>query len=248
MQCSRTATQNKFGSYWFATGTPTFLIKKLDEIKFDARRFIDTVKISESEISDYRPENPDPIPLLYQSGYLTIKTWNERQLSYKLGFPNNEVKYGFLNALAPTYLKVQDKPAPFNIDLLDDAVEEGDTDGMRDWFKALFALLPYPTSGDLDSVTEQSFQNVIYISLIMLGKYCRTEVHSAKGRADCLVETPDYVYVFEFKRDGSAKDALLQIEEQSYAAPYSADTRKLFKIGVNFSSEERNISEWEAVS
>ncbi|WP_191015949.1 ATP-binding protein [Treponema zioleckii] len=241
-------SENKFGSYWFGTGTPTFLIKKLDEINFDARRFIDTVKISESEINDYRPENPDPIPLLYQSGYLTIKTWNERQLSYKLGFPNDEVKYGFLNALAPTYLKVQDKPAPFNIDILDDAVEEGDTDGMRDWFKALFALLPYPAGGDLDSVTEQSFQNVIFISLIVLGKYCRTEVHSSKGRADCVVETEEYVYVFEFKRDVSAKEALQQIDEQGYAAPYSADSRKLFKIGVNFSSAERNITEWEVVS
>ena len=204
--------------------------------------------VSESEINDYRPENPDPIPLLYQSGYLTIKTWNERQLSYKLGFPNDEVKYGFLNALAPTYLKVQDKPAPFNIDILDDAVEEGDTDGMRDWFKALFSLLPYPAGGDLDSVTEQSFQNVIFISLIVLGKYCRTEVHSSKGRADCVVETEEYVYVFEFKRDVSAKEALQQIDEQGYATPYSSDKRKLFKIGVNFPSAERNITEWEVVS
>ena len=234
-------------SYWFGTGTPTFLIKKLDSISFDARRFIDTVKISESEISDYRPENPDPIPLLYQSGYLTIKTWNERQRSYKLGFPNDEVKYGFLNALAPTYLKVEKHPAPFNIDILDDAVEEGDTDGMRDWFKALFALLPYPTSGDLEAITEQSFQNVIYISLIMLGKYCRTEVHSSHGRADCIVETPDYVYLFEFKRDGSAQDALAQIEQNGYATPYAADKRTLLRIGVNFSSAERNITEWEVM-
>ena len=238
-------SENKFGSYWFSSGTPTFLIKKLADINFDARKFIDTVKISESEINDYRPENPDPIPLLYQSGYLTIKSWNDRQLSYKLGFPNDEVKYGFLNALAPAYLKVENKPAPFNIDLLDDAVEEGDTNGIRDWFTALFALLPYPASGELEGITEQSFQNVIYISLIVLGKYCRTEVHSAKGRADCIVETPDYVYVFEFKRDVSAKEALRQIEEKGYAKPYAADKRKLFKIGVNFSSAEKNISEWE---
>ena len=150
-----------------------------------------------------------------------------------------------MNALAPTYLKVQDKPAPFNIDILDDAVEEGDTDGIRDWFTALFALLPYPASGDLDSITEQSFQNVIYISLLVLGKYCRTEVHSTKGRADCIVETPDYVYIFEFKRDGCAADALKQIEEQGYAKPYATDKRKMIKIGVNFSSSERNIVEWE---
>lgn len=237
--------EKKFGNYWFESGTPTFLINKLNASKFDIRQFSDEVKVSESEIKDYRPENLDPIPLFYQSGYLTIKSWNRKQNSYKLTFPNAEVKYGFLNSLAPSYLHVEDKPAPFNIDLLDDAVEEGDTDGMRKWFTALFALLPYPAGSDTETITEQNFQNVIFMALTMMGKYARTEVHSAKGRADCILETDDYVYVFEFKRDVSAAEALKQIEEQGYAAPYSADKRKLFKIGVNFSSAERNITEWE---
>ena len=235
----------KFGNYWFESGTPTFLINKLNASNFDIRQFMDEVKVSESEIKDYRPENADPVPLFYQSGYLTIKSWNKRQNSYKLTFPNAEVKYGFLNSLAPSYLHVEDKPAPFNIDILDDAVEEGDTEGMKKWFTALFALLPYPTGADTEAITEQNFQNVIFMALTMMGKYARTEVHSAKGRADCILETDDYVYVFEFKRDVSAAEALKQIEEQGYAAPYSADKRKLFKIGVNFSSTERNITEWE---
>ena len=111
--------KKSFGSFWFATGTPTFLINKLNDINFDPRRFDELIKIEESEISDYRPENPDPVPLLYQSGYLTIRNWNRKQRSYKLGFPNDEVKYGFLKFLAPSYLKVEDKPAPFNIDLLE---------------------------------------------------------------------------------------------------------------------------------
>ena len=234
-----------FGSYWFETGTPTFLIKKLGESKIDVRRFEEQIKIEENSLKDYRPENPDPVPLFYQSGYLTIKSWNPRQRSYKLGFPNAEVKYGFLRSLAPSYLHVEDKPAPFNVDILDDAVEEGDTDGIRKWFTALFALLPYPTGTDAESVTEQNFQNVIYISLLVLGKYVRTEVHSALGRADCVIETPEYVYVFEFKRDGSAHDALAQIDAQGYAKPYEVDSRTLFKIGVNFSTDERNITEWE---
>ena len=235
----------KFGNYWFESGTPTFLINKLNASNFDIRQFTDEVKVSESEIKDYRPENADPVPLFYQSGYLTIKSWNKRQNSYKLTFPNAEVKYGFLNSLAPSYLHVEDKPAPFNIDILDDAVEEGDTEGMKKWFTALFALLPYPAGADTEVITEQNFQNVIFMALTMMGKYARTEVHSAKGRADCILETDDYVYVFEFKRDVSAAEALKQIEEQGYAAPYSADKRKLFKIGVNFSSTERNITEWE---
>lgn len=235
----------KFGNYWFESGTPTFLINKLNASNFDIRQFTDEVKVSESEIKDYRPENADPVPLFYQSGYLTIKSWNKRQNSYKLTFPNAEVKFGFLNSLAPSYLHVEDKPAPFNIDILDDAVEEGDTEGMKKWFTALFALLPYPTGADTEAITEQNFQNVIFMALTMMGKYARTEVHSAKGRADCILETDDYVYVFEFKRDVSAAEALKQIEEQGYAAPYSTDKRKLFKIGVNFSSTERNITEWE---
>ena len=235
----------KFGNYWFESGTPTFLINKLNASNFDIRQFTDEVKVSESEIKDYRPENADPVPLFYQSGYLTIKSWNKRQNSYKLTFPNAEVKFGFLNSLAPSYLHVEDKPAPFNIDILDDAVEEGDTEGMKKWFTALFALLPYPTGADTEAITEQNFQNVIFMALTMMGKYARTEVHSAKGRADCILETDDYVYVFEFKRDVSAAEALKQIEEQGYAAPYSTDKRKLFKIGVNFSSAERNITEWE---
>ncbi len=240
-------SNNYFGNYWFESGTPTFLIKKLKDINFDPRSFIENVKASEERLKDYRPENPDPIPLFYQSGYLTIKDFNIRQMSYKLGFPNAEVKYSFLNALAPSYLNIEDKPAPFNVDLLDDAVEAGDCEGIKKWFSALFALLPYPTGAEKDSWSEQNFQNVIFLSFIILGKYTRTEVHSAKGRADCVVETDDYVYIFEFKRDASAKEALAQIEAQNYAAPYSADKRKLFKIGVNFSTEERNITEWEVV-
>ena len=232
----------RFGSYWFESGTPTFLIKKLGESKFDVRNFDGPIKISEPELKNYRPEDANPIPLLYQSGYLTIKGWTPRQDSYRLAFPNDEVKYGFLISLAPSYLHVEDRPAPFNIDLLDDAVEEGD----RKWFAALFSLLPYPEgAGGLDGLTERNFQNVIYISLLVLGKYVRTEVHSSHGRADCTIETPSYVYVLEFKRDGSAKDALAQIERQGYAGPYAADRRRLFKIGINFSTERRNITEWE---
>lgn len=238
--------EKTFGSYWFESGTPTFLINQLKESNYDIRNISDGLKIGESALKDYRPENPDPIPLFYQAGYLTIKDFNLRQRSYKLGFPNNEVKYGFLESLAPSYLNVEDKPAPVKIDILDDAVEAGDTEGMKNWFTALFAILPYPTGNEdiIEATTEQNFQNVIFMALTMMGKYARTEVHSAKGRADCILETDDYVYIFEFKRDVSAKQALAQINEQDYATPYAADIRKLFKIGVNFSSTERNICEW----
>lgn len=240
--------ENDFGSYWFESATPTFLINKLNACNYDIRTLASEVKASENELKDYRPENLNLIPLFYQSGYLTIKGWNQRQRSFSLAFPNAEVRYGFLNSLAPSFLHVEHKANPFNIDLLDDAVETGNTDGMKKWFVSLFAILPYSAGKEIESVMEQNFQNVIFMALTMMGKYARTEVHSAKGRADCILETADYVYIFEFKRDVPAKMALKQIEEQGYAKPYSADNRTLFKIGVNFSSSERNIAEWEVSS
>lgn len=239
-------SSNDFGNFWFESGTPTFLINKLNAARIDVRTFVDEMKVEDSQLKDYRPENVDPVPLFYQSGYLTIKDSNVRQRSYILGFPNYEVKYGFLESLAPSYLNVEDKPAPVKITILDDAVEAGDTEGIKNWFKALFAILPYPAGNTeiIEATTEQNFQNVIFMALTMMGKYARTEVHSAKGRADCILETDDYVYIFEFKRDVSAAQALEQISSQGYATPYAADKRKLYKIGVNFSSAERNISEW----
>jgi hypothetical protein len=102
--------------------------------------------------------------------------------------------------------------------------------------------LPYP---DDERIVEQNFQNVIYIVFMLLGQFTMTEVHSAKGRADCIVETDDYIYIFEFKRDKSADEALKQIEYMGYAKPYAADRRTLIKIGVNFDSAARNLTEWK---
>lgn len=239
--------QNNFGNYWFESGTPTFLVKKLRETDFDIKQFsTDTLYATASTISDYRPDNPDIIPLFYQSGYLTIKGYDEKYESYCLGYPNAEVKYGFINCLAPEYLNTKNT-SPLDIRSFGLDIDNGRPNDFIERFKAIFANLPYPTGNLTDYVTEQNFQNAIYIVFMLLGKFVRTEIHSAKGRADCIVETENYVYIFEFKRDCSAKEALAQIEAQKYDAPYSVDTRKLFKIGLNFSTEERNLTEWEIV-
>ena len=121
-------------------------------------------------------------------------------------------------------------------------IRKGNTDSLKDRFTALFARLPYL---DDEKQVEQNFQNVIYIVFMLLGQYTMTEIHSAKGRADCIVETDDYVYIFEFKRDKSVEEALQQIEDMGYAKPYAADYRTLLKIGVNFDSKERTISGWK---
>ena len=238
------ALANKeFGAYWFSTGTPTFLLKKLKQINFDAKQFTGGELYADgSVLTDYRADNPDPIPLFYQTGYLTIKSYDKEFMSYGLGYPNDEVKYGFLKSLAPSYLHSEDEPGALDIRSFVRDIRSGNTDGIKDRFMALFARLPYTTD---EKPVEQNFQNVIYIVFMLLGRYVSTEIHSAKGRADCIVETDDYVYIFEFKRDGTAEEALSQIEDKGYTKPYAADKRKLYRIGVNFDSNERTIDGWE---
>ncbi len=233
----------KFGTYWFSTGTPTFLVKILKSIDFDPERFTDgTLYSDERSLSDYRADNPDPLPLLYQTGYLTILDYDEKFDSYMLGYPNAEVKYGFIESLAPYYLYEDAPDSPFDIRNFGRDIINGNVDSIRDRFISLFARLPYPTD---DKPVEQNFHNAIYITFMLLGKFVRTEVHSAKGRADAIVETDDYVYIFEFKCDKSADEALAQIEEKGYADPYIADSRRLIKVGVNFNSKERSLDEWK---
>ena len=237
--------EKEFGMYWFSTGTPTFLIDKLKESGFDAKRITEGKLYADANIlTDYRYDNPNPVPLFYQTGYLTIKGYDEKYRSYRLDYPNDEVRYGFMESLAPMFLQNEDSPDPLDIRSFGIDIETGDTDSLRDRFAALFARLPYPSD---EKVVEQNFQNVIYIVFMLLGQFVVTEWHSAKGRADCVVETDDYVYIFEFKRDKSTEEALKQIEDSGYAKPYAADERTLLKVGVNFNSSERTIDGWEVV-
>ncbi len=237
--------EKEYGMYWFSTGTPTFLIEKLKESGFDPKRITDGRLYAEGNVlTYYRYDNANPVPLFYQTGYLTIKGYDEKYRSYQLGYPNDEVKYGFMESLAPLFLKAEKAPEPLDIRSFGMDIERGETDSLRDRFTALFVRLPYPND---EKQVEQNFQNVVYIVFMLLGQFVSTEIHSAKGRADCIVETDDYVYIFEFKRDRSAEEALKQIDETGYEKPYSADKRTLIKIGANFDSESRNLDGWEVV-
>ena len=237
--------EKEFGMYWFSTGTPTFLIERLKASGFDAKRITEgKLYANANKLADYRYDNPDPVPLFYQTGYLTIKGYDEKYRSCRLDYPNDEVRYGFLDSLAPMFLQDENDAHPLDIRSFGIDIETGDTDSLRDRFTALFARLPYPAD---EKVVEQNFQNVIYIVFMLLGQFVAAEWHSAKGRADCVVETDDYVYIFEFKRDKSAEEALRQIGEAGYAKPYASDARTVLGIGVNFNSAERTIDGWEAV-
>ena len=242
-----TLFKKEFGNYWFASGTPTFLLKKLKQNNFDAREF-SSDKISEfqDDLQDYRSDNPDPIPLFYQSGYLTIKDYDKKYGKYRLGYPNDEVRYSFLRCLVPLFTYSRNNASSLCIDEFCEDVQNGELDSFMTRFKSLFASLPYSTKTD-DSVIEQNFQNVIYIVFVLMGQFVGVEQHYSQGRVDCVVQADNYIYLFEFKRDKSADEALAQIEEKNYAAPFASDKRKIFKIGVNFDSKEKNIVEWKVV-
>ena len=233
----------QFGSYWFETGTPTFLVKKIKKINFDVKKFGDGfVSINERTISDYRDDNDNPVPLLYQTGYLTIVDYNEKKDMYKIGFPNDEVRYGFLENLIKEYAKDAEAGSGKDIFSIDEEIEQGNVEGLMLSLKALFASISYTSN---DAPFEHYFQTVIYMVFTLLSKYVVCEMHTFKGRIDCIVETDEYVYILEFKRDQSADDALAQIEDMQYALPYAADKRKLYKVGVNFDSEARMLMDWK---
>lgn len=234
--------KRRFGSFWYETGTPTFLVHRLKEIEFDVRQFGDkTIQSTEAILSDYRVENTDPIPLLYQTGYLTIVDYTEEDV-YTLGFPNDEVRYAFLQSLMPEYVDECGSGSGKDIFTLKRYVENGDVEGMKNVFTALFASITYTTR---ETPFEHYFQSVVYITLTLLGKYATCELHTYSGRIDCTVETKDYVYIIEFKRDDSAEKALKQINDMNYAVPFAADPRKLYKIGVSFDSTTRQMVDWK---
>lgn len=236
-----------FKTYWFSTGTPTFLVNKIREVNFEPKLLTsEDLAIDQNAISDYRSDNPDPLPLLYQTGYLTIKRIEARYGLYYLGYPNDEVKYAFLENLKPLFLGTQNNFTGLTLAEFSQDIEAAKIDEVMTRFKSLFARLPYSTKND-DTVIEQNFQNVLYIVFMLMGQFVNVEEHYSHGRADCIVQTKDYIFIFEFKRDMSADEALAQIEEKNYAVPFKSDSRKLYKIGANFSSEEKNLTEWKVV-
>lgn len=230
----------EFGSYWFSTGTPTFLVELLKNTDYDLRN-LEGLELPANLFADYKADADNPIPVIYQSGYLTIKGYNKEFQSYTLGFPNEEVKYGFLNYLVPYYTGVSSNENLFNIRLFVDELRSGDVDAFLIRLRAFFSGIPY----ELNDKTERHYQAIFYLVFRLLGQYIEVEERSAKGRADAIVKTRKYIYVFEFKLDGNVDDALKQIDEKGYLIPYTTDSRKLIKVGVSFDSKERNIGKWK---
>ncbi|MBQ9003494.1 MAG: ATP-binding protein [Eggerthellaceae bacterium] len=235
--------ERELGSYWFGTGTPTFLVRRMRDASLDPKRLTDgSIYVDEARLSDYRADDPDPVPLMFQSGYLTIRDADSVTGRYSLAVPNGEVRYGLEKSLLPAYAPAYGAARGTDVFTLLGYVEAGDTEGIRDVLAALFASIPYTRAGD---PYENYFQAIIWLVFALLGRYVACEVRQARGRADVVVEAREHVYVMEFKRGGTAAEALAQIDEAGYAAPFAADPRQLHLIGCSFDSETRLLADWQ---
>lgn len=231
---------SKFGSYWFETGTPTFLVQLLQRENFYLPDLTQQ-QVSADMLNCIDTMDRNPIPVIYQSGYLTIKDYDEEFKVYTLGFPNEEVEEGFANYLLPYYAHTGSEGAPMYVRNFVLALRNGKPEEFMKRMQVLFADTDYKIVGD----AELYFQNAFYIVTKLLGFYTEVERTISDGRIDMIVKTKDYIYIFEFKYDQSADTALQQIEDKGYAKPFATDGRKIVKIGVNFSREHRCIDEWK---
>ena len=230
----------KLQDYWFSSGTPTYLLHLLNKTNENLDELIGKY-YSSDEFINYKADEEMPLPMIYQSGYLTIKDYDRDTDSFLLDFPNDEVKRGFVIAVANNYFK-NDK-ASSTVRSFVKSLKYGDLETFRSAMTAFLSSIPYTMHQKKDK--EQFFHYTFYLLLRILSTYVTfTEKPQSQGRVDCIVETDKYIYIFEFKLDGTAEDALKQIEEKGYATEYAADSRKLFKVGVNFSSETGTISDW----
>lgn len=237
-----TMDKQKFSSYWFETGTPDFLVKVIKNCRFRLDNLVQD-PVTADLLGGIDTLNTTPLPLLFQSGYLTIKEFNDEFREYTLDFPNSEVEEGFVNYLSRYYTRTESHSSSNGQFFVSNFVREiraGNTDSFMQRLDTFLADGDYQIAGD----SELYFQNVMYIVFKMLGFYTQVERHTSNGRVDVILQTPDYVYIFELKLDGTAKEALEQIENKGYAAPFALDERKVIKVGANFCSETRHFKEW----
>lgn len=232
-------SKNKFGSYWFETGTPSYLVELLKMHNYNLEEMANK-EVNADVLNSIDSTSKDPIPVIFQSGYLTIKGYDNEFGTYKLGFPNEEVRDGFVKYLMPYYTSVSNVDTGHNVQKFVLDLRAGNIDGFMKRLKSLFADTPYELVKDL----ENHYQNVMFIVSQLCGIYTRAEYHTSEGRIDMTMETSDYVYIWEFKYEKSAQEALNQIKEKHYAEPFMSSGKKVVCVGVNFSHQLRGIEEY----
>ena len=234
-------------NYWFQTGTPTYLIRLMEH--FDENLDELTGKYyAVQDFSDYKADVERPLPMIYQSGYLTIKEYDYRTRTFKLDIPNDEVKQGFISLLANNYFKASTSTESWIVSSISQ-LDNGDLEQFRQSLTSFLASIPYSMRRkETERERERYFHYTFYLILRLLSTYMvYTEKQLSQGRVDCIIEAEKFVYIFEFKLDGTADEALQQIEDRGYALPYANDPRTLYKIGCSFSSETGTIEEWKTV-
>ncbi len=234
-----------FDNYWFSTGTPTYLVRLLSDNHENVNELAGR-DYPPAEFVDYKATKQRPLPMLYQSGYLTIKGYNARRNTYLLDFPNEEVRSGMTSVLAADYFGDESRPSTWLYDV-SDSLEAGDLEKFKLQLTAFLSHISYRFQRKDDAMEcERHFQYTFYLIMLLLGKYnTYIEKETSQGRIDCILECPDYVYIFEFKLNSTAAVALKQIEEKGYASPYAADARKIYKVGISFSSETGTVNDFD---
>ena len=232
-------------SYWFQTGTPTYLIKLMEHFNENLDEITGRY-YSMQDFADYKADVERPLPMIYQSGYLTIKDYDPDVQEFLLDIPNNEVRQGFISLLANNYFKTKE-PADSCIRTFVKSLKRGDLEQFRQSLTSFLASIPYcMRRKENERERERDFQYTFYLILRLMSVYMvYIEKQSSQGRADCIIETDLYVYIFEFKLNGTADEALQQIEDRGYALPYASDSRTVYKIGCSFSSETGTVEEWK---
>lgn len=236
----RALDSKSFESYWFATGTPTFLVDILDESGSNLED-LTSRPVTVASLNGIDPVQKNPVGVIYQSGYLTIKDYDKESKLYTLDYPNMEVKEGFMEFLIPRYTPREEGEGVFYINEFRKSLQKGDASGFLEKLQEFFDEGDYHVVG----AKELYFQNSMSVIVRLLGIKIQTEMSTSRGRIDIVIQTAGFVYVIEMKLDGSAEEALYQIESKGYALKFSSDPRKLFKIGVNFSSRTRGICEYK---
>ena len=229
-----------FNDYWFATGTPTFLVKLLKANDYDLRS-LKGIRVSSRTLNSVTESHTNPIPVLYQSGYLTIKAYDRDRDRYTLDFPNMEVERSFFDFLLPYYTPMSETKSDSLLEQFTDDVCDGKPERVMRKLREMFSGKSYMVAG---GDKEVHFQNSIYIVFKILGFHVDVEQATSQGRIDITIRTKDYIYIMELKLDKTAEEALRQIKENQYALPFQTDKRKKFLIGVNFSSETRTVESW----
>ena len=238
--------KKKLGDYWFESGTPSFMVHLFEQKSFELPDLEGNIMLTTRSIDMYRLSYSNLAPLLFQSGYLTIKDYDRELNMYVLGYPNDEVKYAFIECLMMVYTSARkDASGEFMINQFLGAMRKGDIERVLTLTKALMASIPYDSlPEDKLFLREQNYQTAVYLIFLLMGQYVRTEVHSAVGRSDVEVETSNAIYIFEFKVGGKPQDAIAQIKEAGYAEKYSASEKNIFLVGVSIDENERTLGDW----